>query len=333
MTGFFTPRILISILPIFLGAANLSPNTSETKLITPVLSGSVTSHEMEINLTEEGSLDWFFCSFSGNGATYQKDTVSLLSGYKLLNVDRYDWFSNALSTFKWNNGKPIKSGSKTEGHYISGLVGRGLTMEVPADTAMRVLKIYLGAYEAKGKITAQLEGTSAPIYVGSITASQGGVPVEKLCTLKFQSDSVGRKLLIKYEIERGYYQNFGSTDPKAITGNVSLSAVCLAEDQTTTALSVLFENKNDLDFKIFPNPLKQESMLIVNYSLSHASMVNIDFYSILGKKIKSWKYENPVSGNYQLRFSSNELMLEPGIYIAKLSANGQCKTLKLNILK
>jgi len=326
---------LLSLLLLFclISTESLLATTSgETNPITPILTGTVLTHETKIDISKEGTLDWFFCTWSNNGATYHKNAPNLLNDYTLLNADRYDWFLNASTTFTWTNGKEVKSGSKTDGHYISGLVGRGLKFIVPADTIMRVLKIYLGAYEAKGKITAQLEGTALPLYTASVTASQGGVPIEKLCELKFKADSAGRKLIVKYEIENGYYRNNGSTDPNAITGNVSLNAVCLAEDKTATSVNGQSETNSQFDIRVFPNPNSFSASLTLSYSIHETSDISIKIYSITGNLIKCYQFKNQYAGVHQTVLEYSELKLDSGIYFVKLTANDRSKSLKICIV-
>src|SRR5206468_2781216 len=74
---------------------------------------------------------------------------------------RYDDHYNGYS---WTEGRPNKSATNTTtGVYFIGK-SSGFRLSVPADTTVRRLKVYVGAFAAKGQFSAALGDNSAPAW-------------------------------------------------------------------------------------------------------------------------------------------------------------------------
>ncbi len=86
-----------------------------------------------------------------------------------------------------------------------------------------------------------------------------------------------------------------------------------------TAVNLSTENSKLIEksIKLYPNPAKEN--IILEYSLSENSTVNIGVYNIVGKEILKVTNENQGTGNHILNIKSNEL--KPGIYFVKILVN------------
>ena len=79
----------------------------------------------------------------------------------------------------------------------------------------------------------------------------------------------------------------------------------------------------------FPNPFNNST--IINYQVNKGGFVSLKIYDLLGKEIKTLVNENLNAGNYSVNFSTENL--SSGIYIYKLTLNGNSLFKKMNLLK
>lgn len=139
-------------------------------------------------------------------------------------------------------------------------------------------------------------------------------------------------------------QNAGNENLKFVTfsgghdyifGNVRRMYEWLRTWSKDTQTSVDFNNSNPSKFVLFanyPNPFN--SSTTISYSLADESMVKIEIYNIMGKKIAvlAGGKENP--GNHQVRWNTKDL--SSGVYFCRFRAEGKQvyeKTQKLVLMK
>jgi hypothetical protein len=139
------------------------------------------------DLTTEGTLDWaawgattvndFDHKANGGGkiATWTKIGTATVYGYG----NAYN--SPGNDGFTWSDGTPVgnQPTAQYSGVWING-APNGFSTTVPAGSAMRTLRMYVGAYNATGTFTAHLSDSSAPDYVdvagiGNASSSWAGV--------------------------------------------------------------------------------------------------------------------------------------------------------------
>lgn len=88
---------------------------------------------------------------------------------------------------------------------------------------------------------------------------------------------------------------------------------------TVTESSVgINEVSSTSDFAIYPNPVKEK--LNVNYSVKSDSKVEVNVYSLDGKKIASFGSKDQAAGSYSEQFNVKEVLTK-GIYIVELKIN------------
>jgi hypothetical protein len=192
-----------------------------------VLSGTNTSIHSgaDINLTAAGPLDWVHWGLYTATSLDRKSGVTPQIG---------DWTvigpSNAFTAayqfgdngngYSWSDGTPTASVTNTTtGVWAYGVpnIGTGFELSVPADTTMRTLKVYVGAFAAKGRFEASLSDMSAADYLDSSLSNMRNGP-SAVYALQYAANSAGQTLRIRYTLE---------LPMGGLVGNVTLQAAAL----------------------------------------------------------------------------------------------------------
>ncbi len=96
--------------------------------------------------------------------------------------------------FSWTDGRPTMSASDmTTGLAMSG-VGHGYQLTVPAGTAPRTLRLYVGVQQAQAQVMASLSDGSAPPSADTSLDSTGAGTALRVYTLTFAARSSGQTL-------------------------------------------------------------------------------------------------------------------------------------------
>jgi hypothetical protein len=170
-----------------------------------------------INLTAEGTLDWAHWGLSTAGDFDHRSGAAVqISNYTPVgSASSYNQYGNNGLGFTWSDGTPdAATDNSTTGIWVPG-VGNGYEIRVPASATNRVLKIYLGAWQASGHFEASLSDGSAPFYFDeSFTAP---FAANRVYTITYAAPSAGSTmpdLVVKYWMISG-------------AGNVTLSSASL----------------------------------------------------------------------------------------------------------
>ncbi len=190
-----------------------------------------------VDLTEEGLLDWAHWGFGADEWTDSSQYTHKAEVNPLINLDtiivtnklindspaQVYWYEEPTDNkFKWNDGTPTKIVNNLDaGIWIAG-VGNGFRISVPANTKRQFINLYLGAWEARGKLTASLSDNSAPVVISLFEKhgtdySNNNV---RQYTLEYLSSSDNESLTIDWIVEE-YYDADG-------WGNITLRAVTLS---------------------------------------------------------------------------------------------------------
>jgi len=126
---------------------------------------------------------------------------------------------------------------------------------------------------------------------------------------KTQKDSTKTNVTHEYELQGTY--------------NVSLTVVNPSNQRytKTKAVNVLYFindiDKNKLEFKLYPNPAKEE--LFVEYNLTNNTDVVISIYNSIGSVIENIEKLNSTKGKHKVNLKVNNL--KPGVYYIKVITN------------
>ena len=107
----------------------------------------------------------------------------------------------------------------------------------------------------------------------------------------------------------------GETNLTKVDNSTNISVL---SDLGATGVSNLVDNK--INISAYPNPFVDNAN--ISYSLSSDSKVNLQVYDMEGKLVTSLFEGNQQSGSYNLNFNGKNFTSNSGIYIVKLTVNG-----------
>lgn len=170
-----------------------------------------------VDLSAEGSVDWVHWGKDSAGSINRKAGSTLQIG-ALTGVGgspaRYT-DAKERAGYTWAGGTPTASSTTHGGLYTIGL-DQGFELQVPADTTLRTLVVYLGGWKSSGRVTASLSDGSAPDSVQTVEDLTN--PYDRRLAFTYRAGSAGQTLLVRYI-------QVGGTG----ASNVSLQAAALRE--------------------------------------------------------------------------------------------------------
>jgi len=178
----------------------------------------------DVNLTINGALDWVHWGLYTDTSVDRKATVTPQIG-SVVPVGAASGFtyvfqySDNYNGYSWEDGTPFPAATNTTTGiwaYNFAPADSGFEFSVPADTNLKTLKVYVGAFNCRGRLTATLSDGSATSYTDfglfNIGNGPGGV-----YTINFAANSSGQSLTITWVV----------SNPQGQTANVTLQAAAL----------------------------------------------------------------------------------------------------------
>jgi hypothetical protein len=101
----------------------------------------------------------------------------------------------------------------------------GFRLTAPADSTVRTLKVYVGAYRTRGQFVAHLSDGSAADYVDTSLVNSSGATTLGVYTLTYAAGAAGQTLTVTYT-------------NTTTAGNVTLQAATLSGGTLTPDFSV-----------------------------------------------------------------------------------------------
>jgi hypothetical protein len=189
-----------------------------TTAVTGALTGRVaTGVTGDVNLTTEGTADWaHWGSVNANTFEHKAGVTSQISDVTPVGASQKVQLTGSPTTFSWTDGTGTPSMTATANELGTFSWGHGFTFTVPADTAPRALRVYLGVSNLRGQILARLSDGSAPDYVDSTITS--GALADGTYTLVYKAGSAGQTLSVTWiELPNNGDQVAGRLNLKAAT--------------------------------------------------------------------------------------------------------------------
>jgi hypothetical protein len=202
----------------FLGSVTLVDGALLNGSFASVPAGSV------VNLTSEGQLDWVHWGLHTETSLDRKANVEpQISDFTPVDASNgfvfvYQFADNA-NGYGWIDGTPTASVTdSTTGVWAYGtpLIGSGFQLSAPADTETRTLKVYVGAFKARGLLEAYLSDGSASRYSDSSLLNIANGP-SGVYTITYSAASAGQQLIVRWTLFM----------PRGPDGNVTLQAAAL----------------------------------------------------------------------------------------------------------
>jgi len=186
----------------------------------PIPSNSV------VDLSAQGTLDWVHWGLASATSIDRKASMApIIENFTPIIVaagggpDRFD---DNFNGYCWKDGAPtVNATNSPTGVYVIGK-SCGFKLKVPADTNPRTLRVYVGAFAAKGQFSASLSDDSAAAYSDSSIENVGNGP-SGCYTINFAAGSTGQTLTVTYTVSAQYDHQYA---------NVTLQAAALASGAT-----------------------------------------------------------------------------------------------------
>jgi len=209
------------------------------------LTGTSTSvpQGTNVNLTAVGPLDWVHWGLYTETSLDRKAGVTpLISDFTLLDSTNgfayvYE-FADNYNGYGWSDGTPTLSVTNTTtGVWAYGVptAGSGFRISAPADTTLRTLKVYVGAFAARGKLEASLSDNSAPVYSDNTFANQMGNGESRVYSISYAAQSAGQSLTVKWTLSLGFRAD----------ANVTLQAAALSAPGVNNPPTVTITSPSD----------------------------------------------------------------------------------------
>jgi len=164
------------------------------------------------------------------------------------NVERFDRFNTLPVLHSWTGGSAtlpsVATSTNTVANTGTGVfsatlagsgVGSGQSLTVPADTTLRTLRLYVGAYKGIGQLDVSLSDGSAPAiqdFSLNDTVLAGTPGLEKVYTIRYQANSAAQTLNVNWTLR-------STTAPiLAPVGTVATLNAAITSGATVTALTV-----------------------------------------------------------------------------------------------
>ncbi|HRJ89227.1 MAG TPA: hypothetical protein PLN05_10945, partial [Pyrinomonadaceae bacterium] len=180
---------------VTVNAAGGSGSLSVTSAVTPT--GAV-------DLSAEGTADWAHWGLTSAGSFNRKSGVTQqISNYTRVGTGTIQQFGGNPTLYNWTGGTPTGSATNVAtGLWVIGQ-NNGYQVTVPADTAVRTLKMYVGLWAAGGRFEASLSDGSAPVYVDT-SLSNSTATSNRVYTLNYQAAASGQTLTVRWVANTTY---------------------------------------------------------------------------------------------------------------------------------
>jgi hypothetical protein len=201
-----------------------------------------------INLSEVGSVDWVHWGLHTATSLNRKSGVTPRIGNFSVVMDSANsnafavayQFADNYNGYSWIDGTPeARVTNTTTGVWCYGIpiIDTGFEFFVPADTTPRTLKVYVGAFAARGQFEATLSDGSAPGYVDNSLANMTGTGngPSGTYTLNYSAASSGQTLRIRWTVQLGF----------RASANVTLQAAAMSVDGANNPPSVALTSPGD----------------------------------------------------------------------------------------
>ncbi|HEU5234523.1 MAG TPA: IPT/TIG domain-containing protein [Terriglobales bacterium] len=181
------------------------------------LAASVAVPPSTVDLTQQGTADWVLYGRQEFGAENpvnldRKGNVSpLIAAASRINWAFWYQYGDNLVTYTAEDATQ-SFGPQTTGIY-SPNPASGFQFTISAGLTERTANIYVGAWQAQGKLEAYLSDGSAPVYIDTSTDTTDHI--NHVYTIKYHAASEGQHLIIRYTLLTNHA--FGNVTLQAVT--------------------------------------------------------------------------------------------------------------------
>jgi len=120
------------------------------------------------------------------------------------------------TNYSWTDGTPTVTTTNTPTGVFAYGLNNGLQLTLPADTTDRTVKLYMGVWDAQGRLEISLSDGSAPTFVDTSLINQTNVS-NAVYTINYHAGTNGQTLIIRWTVNASFNA----------FGNVTLQAASL----------------------------------------------------------------------------------------------------------
>ena len=182
--------------------------------VEAVLTGSVSTPQLgfgqTVDLAVAGAADWAHWGLAGDVGAYnhKSGVASPISDFTQLGEATLLQTNCCIETgFTWGDGTPTTSASNAIGGvYIdtAKASGDGFRFSVPADTAMKTVRIYTGNWCVRARLEASLSDGSAPALVNTSFDVPTGTLQTAIYTVTYRAASPGQTLDVALTVDQNH---------------------------------------------------------------------------------------------------------------------------------
>jgi hypothetical protein len=208
--------------------------------------GAVAMPPGAVNLSGEGTSDWVHWGLETNTSVNRKTGVPVqISNFTPLGTSTLLRYENNYTAYAWSDGTPTSATDGTRTGVFRTNLASGFQLTAPADTTPRTLRLYVGAYAARGRLLAHLSDFSAKPYIDASIYDVGWDSEYAVYSIVYAAASPGQQLHVTYrstELLDGAW------------GNVTLQAATLSGGSLLFPVTIFDPVQSGSDFRFsFPS--------------------------------------------------------------------------------
>ena len=155
------------------------------------------------DLTTEGTGDWILWGVDQAAPFSRKFGVGAqISPYTPIGNHRVYPFDDGRVVFQYRDGDARLARIVSASGVQVFEAGNGFELTVPAVTSTRTLRLYVGAEQARGRVTAFLSDGSAQVFASTLDGASD--PIDGVYAVSYRSTSDGQTLTIRYTLDLDY---------------------------------------------------------------------------------------------------------------------------------
>ncbi len=216
--------------------------------------GIMSAPAAAVDLTSEGVTDWVHWGLITNTSIDRKSgVVEQISTFTAVGSGPVSRYADNFTAFSWSDGTPTLSvGGTPTGVFITGL-SNGFSLTAPADTTPRQLRLYIGAYAARGELLAYLSDFSAQPYIDASIYDSGWNNEYGVASINYAAAAPGQQLIMIYrsvELLDGVWGNV-TLQAATLSGGAVLVPVTIVNPACTGSdFSFSFETKTGCSYTV-----------------------------------------------------------------------------------
>jgi hypothetical protein len=193
------------------------------------LTGTRTAAPTALNLTLEGNSDWTHWGLlNPSNFNHRAAGASQISDFTRIGTNAVKRFTDHRTAFTWTDGTPLAAVANTNVGVFIGGVGNGFQITAPADTNMRMMRVYAGLYGAQGNFQAWLSDFSGRAFTDTSLSNVFGNSYV-VYTLSYAAASANQQLVVRFTTQNLFDFDYGNVTLAAATlqGPVPPAAIVL----------------------------------------------------------------------------------------------------------